>query len=371
MARKLCAFFSWLSVDGIAWKEVEYSDLILIWQVGLLNGDKASKGAPVSHRYVNALIQEACLFLSWASDRGYRPPFRIPVRLTRSSSKGSGRHSHSHKRPKSVIRAGTLPPRPSQLVLPTPQDVAKWLKQVERLKGPVKSLCCELILTTGMRISEVIQWRTDTLPPKSEWRLIDGKVPVLIKWGVKGGKVSPGSMEGTKQREILVPHELAERIDHYRAWQRPGQIRKWVNSAATSEERSQRLHSAKTDRLWLGDSSNSPFSTNQLYQDWTRVPGCPNGWHPHKGRHYFAVDLLVEHTSELLKSRDMEGCPPMDWLIGTLSSQVRLILMPLLGHVSEETSNIYLRATWARLSLRVSHPSIRWQDFLEDRDDAN
>ena len=365
MARRLVDFSRWLELSKSDWRTLKYSDLLLKWQAGLLEGTCSASGRPLRVKTVNGRVQEATMFLCWAAERELRPQFVVPLIRGRANIQNNGDHAFSQKAKIVVHRVGVLPLRPSKLALPSPADVDKWLAQVELLKGPIKRLCCELIITTGMRIAEVVQWRVDTLPPHNRWELVDGKVSVNIKWGVKGGKTSPGSLEGTKDRDILVPLELANRIEHYRTWQRPRLIAKWVRHAKSKEERNVRARITKSDRMWLSENTFSPFSSNQLYQDWTRLPACPINWHPHKGREYFAVELLVGHTRSLLESQGANATPRMDWLVGTLGSQVRVLLTPLLGHVSEKTSSIYLKAVWARLASEVEHPAMSWRNFQD------
>jgi len=238
MARRLLEFLMWCGNAKYDWRTVEYADLICEWQAGMMLGTCSRSGRKLAATTVNARIHEASLFLVWASERGLRERFIVPLRTARL--RGYGHRSPKTATTKREIvkkRVGTLPARSSRLVLPTPKQVGSWLHQVRVLRGQVKSLCCELIVSTGIRISECMQWRVNTLPPRALWEIIDDQVLCTIKFGVKGGKIAPGSLEGTKPREVLVPTDLAERIDHYRMWQRPTQIRRWVAAGKTKQER--------------------------------------------------------------------------------------------------------------------------------------
>jgi len=327
----------------------------------MLSGIASHSGRQLKPTTVNGRVHEACLFLVWAEERGLRGRFLVPIRPARTHAVPFPPHVGAH--PKQ--RVGKLPIPRSRLVLPSPEEVGRWLNRVRILKGQVKTMCCELILSTGIRISECNQWRVNTLPHRGAWQIIDGHVVCTIKFGVKGGKIQPGSLEGTKPREILVPLELAERIDYYRNFQRPTQIRRWIHSGESKSERDRRARLKQPDRLWLGERSNRPFSNSQLYQDWTGVPGCSPRWHPHCGREFFAVDLIATHTRRLIEATGQTSAPPMNWLIGTLGGHVRTILTPLLGHADENTTNLYLRAARARLVKEIGHPALRWQDFTD------
>lgn len=366
LGKRLVAFFQWCERTGKDWREVDYTnDLVFGWQKAMLDGSGTASGARLSVKTINPRISEASYFLTWAYERGLRPPFKAVITDAAVPKPGSGRTTHLSRRV-GTARVGALPEPPSRLVIASPQEVGRWISQIKACRGVVKALCCELIISTGVRISECIQWRVWTLPPHADWELVDGKVLVRVRHGNKGRKLAPASTESARPREVLVPLDLAERIDHYRAFQRPNQLRRWVRSGRTAEERAARARTAAPDQLWLGPKSNRPFSNSQFYQDWRSVPACPVGWHPHAGREFFAVETLVEHTRTMLALHRLESIPSADWLHGLLGGQVRLILQPLMGHVSEDTTNLYLRAIRSRIVLEGGHPALRWQDFCED-----
>jgi integrase len=365
MARRLLEFLLWCNAKALDWENIQYSTLINEWQAGMLSGTCSRSGRKLVATTVNGRVHEATLFLVWASERGLREGFIVPLKSVASQPRPNGRQPTTKAAKQAKKRIGVVSTPPSKLLLPDPKEVGVWLHQVRLLKGPVKGLCCELIASTGIRISECIQWRVDTLPKREDWQIIDDDVSCTIRFGVKGPKISPGSLEGTKPREILVPLDLAERIDHYQKWQRPTQIRRWIAASKTKQERDRRARSAQPSQLWLGEKSNRPFSKSQLYQDWKGVPACPANWHPHAGREFFAVELIVEHTRLMMKTNGQTTVPPMNWLIGAMSGQVRIIVMPLLGHVNEETTNLYLRAARARLVMEIGHPAMRWQDYVD------
>lgn len=368
MAKRLLEFLLWCDAKAYDWRTIQYATLIKEWQTGMLSGTCSRSGRKLVATTVNGRIHEATLFLVWAWERGLRERFIVPLKPIASRPRSNGRQPATNTEHQSKKRVGLVPTSPSKLLLPSPKEVGTWLHQVRLLKGTVKGMCCELIPSTGIRISECIQWRVDTLPERERWEIVDGHVPCTIRFGVKGGKISPGSLEGTKPREILVPVDLAERMDHYRKWQRPTQIRRWISAAKTKQERDRRTRERQPSQLWLGETSNRPFSNSQLYQDWKGVPACPASWHPHAGREFFAVELIVAHTRRMMETNSQTTVPPMNWLIGAMAGQVRIILMPLLGHVSEDTTHLYLRAARARLVMEIGHPAMRWQEYVDAED---
>lgn len=364
MASRLLDFLLWAESNGLDWREVEYTKhLIFSWQAGLATGACSRSGKRLAATTINPRVNEARMFLQWAAARGLRGPIHIPMVSGPDKAGGSGKHAHSHRQRIIEKRKGKLRVPGSQLSIPSPTQVAVWVNQIRQLKGEVKGLCCELIISTGIRITECIEWRVWTLPPQEEWLVIDGKVEVQIKYGAKGQKISPGSVEGPS-RNIWVPLDLALRLNHYRELQRPSQIRRWINEAATREEKEARRRRPHVDRLFLGERSNRPFGASQLYQDWTGVPACPKNWHPHKGREFFAVETIIEATRLQMSASNLAGIPSLEWLHGQMAGTARIILQPVMGHVREETTHTYLRAARARLSQEIGHPALRWQQFL-------
>ena len=365
MAKQLRYLFSWCDASGRDWRLITYTeDLIFNWQHGLLKGKLSPSGKPLSAQTVNARISEATYFLVWAQERGLRGPVRVQISAKTSGHKQ--RKGYKSSPTQRTVRAGALPTPPAQLRLPTPKRVGAWLHAVSVRKGAVKGLCCETIISTGVRLAECIKWKVDTLPPRDEWEISDGEVEITLRFGCKGPKKFPDSDEAARPRNILMPVCLAERLEHYRNYQRPRQLQRWVQSAKSASERAWRERQPHPRELWLGERSNRPFSGSQLYQSWVGVLECPRGWHPHVGREFYAVERLVAHTRGLMQSHGTGAVPGLDWLYGVMASQVRIILQPVMGHVSEDTTYIYLRAVRSRLAAEVGHPAMRWQDYCGD-----
>lgn len=353
LAARLCAFFFWLGqAEERDWRRLDYPD-VLAFQLGLQLGTASASTRPLKESSVNAYVAEACSFLSWAATRGLRERFRVPTRRTRITTASRGAHSHSHKGHVVNKRQGALQVHDYQPdALPTASDVERWMG-VMRRRHQIKALEFELMVRTGCRISEAHHMRVACFPRETQWTYAwrkQGWVPVRLRYGVKGPKVSPSSDLSTRSRTIQVPLDLAERIEHYLGWVRPNLLARY--------HRGDRKGVPRTDRLWLGEKTHQPVAYTTLYKAWTECPHCPDGWHPHAARHYFSVEQIVEATRNFLalnnlqESLDTSG---IGWLHGLMAGQVRLILSPLLGHVDERTSERYLRAARARLLGEFGH----------------
>lgn len=372
LANRLATFFRWCERTGRDWRTVTYREDLLSWQRGLLDGTASESGCGLGSSRVNNLVNEACFFLTWASETptllgpAIRESLRVPTNIKRKKialGRGGGDEALVQQ------RVGELPVRRSQFHLPSEKEIGHWMKYL-RARFTVKSLMCELILETGIRIHECNEWRLDTLPPREKWKVRAGKIPVWIEHGIKGPKIFPNSTRSTKPRNILVPLNLADEIDHYRNVTRRNQLRRWILAGHSPEERQRRAFAPKTDRLWLSEASNQPFADQQLYQAWVSTPYCPKDWHPHKGRHYFAVNQIVEWIRNDLAARHNKSVPELTWLQGTMRDAVKLILSPLLGHCSDETTMLYLKAAHIRILEEFEHPALRWQKFCDQGDES-
>ncbi len=376
MARRLTEFLRWCKRSGKNWSEVNYEDDLLdTWQTGLLNGTLSTSGRQLKNGTVNVLVSEASYFLTWAADRKYREPFNMRVNTARVS-RSSGNHTYSGKAVAVATRMGTLTPMPDFTMLPTDAEIARWLHEVHCLRGPVKRLACETICRTGIRIQECSQILASDIPEKinGQWprdRVLSEGLRVRIHVGIKGTKVSTGSLESVKPRDIYIPLDLAERIYQYLNGLRSTLILRGIDRIEDKKERQRRRHAPKPARLWVGEKYGLPFSSNMLYKSWTGVPSCPAGWHPHVGREFFAIETIVKYAKDLIEARgvfQVTGVNQLGWLDSLLSNQIKVILSPLMGHVSEETTQLYLRKMKHRLIEIMGHPAIAWAQICTDED---
>jgi integrase len=375
LANRLSNFLAWCSARGLDWRRVEYTKHIVNrYQTEMLSGEWSLRSRELHGSTINRRTDEAILLLAWADQAGFRPsdapPFNVPRASRRRHRKSTGSSSRS-----SVAtiesRAGRVNTVPQLFSLPSPSEVATWISRVGLLRGAVKRLCCELIIATGVRVEECVQWQVDTLPlERGDWQIRGQIVKVLIRAGTKGHRNSPADLNGPP-RWVSLPLELAEKLHRYREEVRVSQLARWIRSGTTDEERARRRRAAPPSRLFLGEVSNRPFTARMLRRAWSETPGCPNGWSPHKGRHYFACQKLIEVTTERANAAaqrlDMLNS---DWLTGALNNDIQMIIRPLLGHVSEETTRHYIQ--WVRdwFASQSGVGSLRWQDYLEVGSDA-
>lgn len=371
LARRLKEFLDWMDVSESDLRKVEYGDL-LDWQEGLRNGTASKSGSPLDHQTINIYLSEACYYLTWLSEvprdesgRPARGPFRVTTtEVDRRVHRGKSAHSETRT---VAVRVGALDHKPRRsLKLPAQEEVARWMRAL-RVRAEVKALMAEVIMDSGMRISEVNCMEVDTLPPREQWEPTGGRVEFWIEKGVKGRKVTPDSNVAVRGRFVSLSLEVAVKIDHYRSFTRQTQLRRWIRSAASKADQARRA-GAKPVSLWLSEDSNKPFATQQLYNAWTTTAHCPKGWHPHAGREWFCVETVVQWALRDLQAQGFTGAPDLTWIQGVLRNQIEFMLRPVLGHLSIDTTNLYLRAAHFRLAELFGDPSLRWQD-LADRDE--
>lgn len=367
IAARLSIFLEWVNTEKAGdWRELAFQNGILDqYQAGLLLGTGSRSGKKLKQSTVNAYVGEACLFLAWAFERGYRGEFRVPKNRT-SYVYHSATSAYSGGLRGRDKRIGTLHSPDVPIQLPSDREVERWLRRVQ-IRAPIKALVFELILRCGLRISEANSLRVSCFPSKQNeerngWRpdwLLSGEVPMTIRYGTKGAKVNPSSDLGTRWRTVFVPIDLADRIWHYITVIRPTQLGRYHRGERTRERR--------VDRLWLGEGKNQPISNEMLRRIWKSGSHCPPGWHPHSGRHFFAVEKIAAQTSAHLKLMGMASTTSADlgWLHGLMAGQIKMILSPILGHVNERTTMRYLQAAVAKVARDRGHPSISWNDIID------
>jgi hypothetical protein len=70
---------------------------------------------------------------------------------------------------------------------------------------------------------------------------------------------------------------------------------------------------------------------------------------------------------DLISYFNMSAIPSVGWLHGLMAGQVQIILTPLMGHMDEETTLLYLTAARGRLLKEFQHPTLKWLDDCESK----
>jgi len=347
----LINFICWCEARSVDFRTAAYKQDVLRYQNEQISGKWSEDGGKLEPSTANQRADEATNFLRWAAEKGLRGPFEIKefFRTGRSTNFAAQRGAH-HAPVK--VRAGRAKENPttktaSLFVLPTADAVAEWLDAVKNRRGYTKYLACRMILDVGARRMEVEglevkQWPTAEMIEDAR-RLAQVYVPMELL-ETKGGR----------PRTVRVPLEFAARV------------RSWIDEKRpTYAYRFFKKHKQKTSRLFLSDhpaADGNPVGAQTVYRCFSEVKPHPKYWSPHKGRHAFACFWVLHALS--MESRPHGGLVAMgaDWIqhrgmfwLGLLRRQF--------GHVSEETTEIYLQ--WLVHASGIAEMAAGWHAFLE------
>lgn len=373
-AHWLANFLEWAEIRNINLNDCSYAEHIRgRYQEEMITGIWSRDGIGLKASTVNLRVQQACEFLTWMCDKGYRHSFHIPMHTaTISSGKPTSYLGQITK--KVQVREGKVRKNKKALRLPSDDEIKKWLEQVYSKQGFAQGLMCELILLSALRRSEAAAFRIDTLPLEpSDWHLSDPSAPrenlkvrIEIRYGTKGpcygydhdDKIGPC-------RDIWIPISLAEKIHTYRQRIRNTALKKWIKSTKSVKEQIFRINN--TVHLFLDEKAGERITSKQLYYAWTNVSLPFKGWSPHLGRDYWACSTLEKEVDkhEKLKKLLISGSAIAEELLDTTAvGVIRLHIQPQLGHASATTSLIYLE--WISRKY-TSNLSIQ----LDEEDESN
>ncbi len=346
----LANFLEWVEARRLTIKKCDYAKHLQDgYQKDMLEGRWSADGRPLEPATVNARVQQACDFLTWLGDKGERTPFEVPTE-TVEIKVGSARSSVGHRAMEVTRRIGKVRQNKRSLRMPSNDQVREWLKSVESQHGEVLGLVCETIILTALRLEEAVALRMDTLPEEqSEWHVTNADAPVdkqevlvAIKFGAKGPDY--GEDHGDKigpERTIRVPMALAKKWHAYRDRYRNDALKKWVDGAATSKEKKQRIAGAV--HLFLHESSGKRLTADNVYRAWKRAKLPFKAWSPHLGRDWWACSTLLQEVQKLEHLKTMGPGVAAQLIEATAVSVIRLRIQPQLGHTSENTTLIYLQ----------------------------
>ena len=358
----LVNFLEWADTRDINIESCDYATHVHgRYQSEMLQGIWSRDGEPLSAQTVNLRVQQACDFLSWMAQKGYRTTFEVPVDVVTVKTGGSS-SAISHTGMEVMVRKGKVRKNKRRLRMPNDNQVRSWLDRVYARCGETKGLMCETVLLTAMRREEVACFRVDTLPENpSEWHMSNPEAPraeqrvlVAIKYGTKGPTY--GTSHGDKigpERSIWIPLEFAERLHQYRGSARVKALRAYVNGAKNLAQKRERI--ANSVHLFLDDQSGVRINAKALYDAWTCVELPYLGWSPHLGRDWWACSVLWR---ELKKHERLAAMGTSEISAALLESSamsiIRLQIQPQLGHARDSTTMIYLQWVADMLGVNIA-----------------
>jgi hypothetical protein len=343
IAARLANFLDWADRRALDLRTSNYSQGAARYQHEMLSGVWSRSGRGLETSTVNVRVDVATHYLRWLADIGERDRFDV---LTKEISQTYGRHDGSRKSIKTVtVREGRLKTKPKVLTLPTKRQAVDWLKEARCVSGPTSALMAESVLRTGMRREELICLRVDSLPlSPCDWEVANPTQPphlqeivIRLEWGPKGETIATCPISGDERkvgRDIRVPRTLALEWHEYR---KKSRVRAVGKRLAGLKGRQREEVAASLVHLFLRDDTGDRWSGKKFYDAWVAVPRVfADRWYPHAGRHWWACMTLWDEVMRL----EAEGHTKENLL-----SIIMTRIQPQLGHLSEDTTMLYLR--WA------------------------
>jgi hypothetical protein len=360
IARRLANFLEWSIWRKLALKDVLYRQHIVEgYAEDMAKGRWADRGRLLGGSSIEPRVSEACSYVQWAAANELRGPFAaLKAKTSRafsSSTAASGeRPIHPHTRE-----------RPASLRMPTDEEVHIWLRSVQIRMGLTKTLACELVIESAIRLMEAAEWRENTLPlDERDWNVRGSGVIVTVKYGAKGQKTSDefGDLHGPP-RDIVIPLEFAKKIHVYRNTRRLAS-RDIRLRAEGKSARSDRGRLTKPERLFLSEYDGCPLSDETIYQAWKSGVLPYDGWSPQLGRHFWACRTLLRIAELRARQRNARISEvPSDWLLNEGSNDIDLLIRPQLGHVDKSTTESYL--VWLQRAVTLTSIYSGYHDYLE------
>lgn len=345
--------------------ETEYLALTQQYQGAMANGTWSASGEALSPKTINARVDVAVMFLTWAADKGLRNVLHVPVE-TRVVKVGRAHSSGASSKKEVEARRGKMRESKRKFGFPDERVIAAWLQRL-RDRCTTEGLIAELIIESAIRREEAACWREDTLPKdRTDWVINNQDKPVeyqsvlvTIRYGCKGHDF--GFDHGDKigpERSIHIPLWLANKLHKYFEKDRPHALKKLLKGARNGREAAALRKCAV--HLFLRPEDGSRYTGQMIYDFWTSPSvDCPKGWHPHLARDFWACTMLWRHLQEesaalkRLTQSDPEKSM-VDALLSKGSNFIQLVLKPQLGHISAETTMVYLQWVADLLKLNLN-----------------
>lgn len=360
-AHWLANFLEWAEARSIDLNTCSYSVHVAgRYQSEMLEGTWSRDGQGRKASTVNARVQQACDFLTWMVEKGFRGAFDVPYE-TRQLTIGSATRAMGQITRQVRVRGGKARTSEPELHMPDNAAVRQWLVRLNESAGPTLGLMCETVLLTAMRLEEIVCLRTDTLPENPrDWQISNPLAPedqqlvrISIKFGTKGR--SYGEDHGDKigpERSIFIPLSLAKRWHAYRNGDRNLAVKRWMEGVKGPKARLERAREAV--HLFLREDNGHRFSGRKLYDAWVSVELPIAGWSPHKGRHWWACSVLLRELNKHENIGQLSNETATALLESTALSIIRLQIQPQLGHADDSTTMLYVRWVVNLVSQAVS-----------------
>ncbi len=348
IAYALSNFLNWCVARGVDWHGAAYDDVLRYQREQIRGLWAARKGRRLHPGTANARADEATHFLEWAAAVDLRQPFPYPRVTLRRNAVFKGRTAGVVHTRAGRAKVGHPDTAGRVLQLPTAAETAAWLDSVLRRRGHAKALIGKSILLTGVRLGEVLALTTTQIP----------STEVLAALGQAGRAMAQVHLietKGGRPRTIDVPLALAS------------ELRNWIDTRRMVAAARYRRRTGGTagDLLFLSDArghEGTPLRHRTVQRVFKEVGPRPAAWSPHLGRHTFACNFLLH---ALQKEAAVAGGPVpamgAEWVRARGLFWLDMLRRQL-GHLSVETTNLYLR--WLVTAVGIADLASGWQEAL-------
>jgi hypothetical protein len=360
-ANDLKSFITFTERRRLDWRSLTHADLLGTYDKAMSSGKLRSRGSkPLAAATINRRMAMAIEFMLWSGDKGLRSPFVVLSR--RSAPSGSaGRHGR-RTRSGGLIqgRIGLHRQHPARLRLPSKEELDLWLAEVLVRSGPTLYLAIRHILNTGCRLMEtalVREWQV----PDPETIDLHRPARMEIFYGAKGGReIDDPELKGTPRSLRFKRQHLVD-LDRFRRLRRK-------RTLAVFKDRNP--GEPLPPQLFLNERTGKPFTSQAIYRAWRNTATKPfPGWSPHLGRHTFACYTLLELLEEdAHRFQQAVQNLPRAYVVSRVEDLIRVYLRPVLGHVDEKTTELYLE--WIADHLFVAHHRAEWSNYLSEPEDS-
>ncbi|CAO3372792.1 tyrosine-type recombinase/integrase [Azospirillum argentinense] len=340
-ARQLEDFITQCERRRIDWQTVDYKRLNDLYKTPMMRGNLAPST-------INGRFNTAVDFLTWAAHKGERKYFEV---LVEKCSTDAFRLNQPRWRLQGKVRS-----HPKDLSLPDLASIEEWLEYLQRRDShtaKVDALMVWTLLQTALRANELIRLRVTCLNPVKSPHPNSAYSTILVQYGTKGGR-EPGEVtQRGKPRFIQISNVTLQRLNDYIQGRRQIALRTFRRNNPNSVE---------PPEVFLSPDTGQPLAYRTFWGKWKIGPLPISQWSPHLGRHTWACYTLLDEVRPKVtttsQDHNLASCifPYFDTVLYTqIASQ--------LGHISTETTQMYLR--WVTDHLQISKMHREYGNWLD------